>query len=425
MKKLVKFCIISLILIIGTISSVFSQDLIEKTNSIGIQRSNEILNNTNICKWKGGAKTSVNLSFDDDNPSHKQISLILDQYGFKGNFYVIPVHLLIDDLKDMLLRGHEIGNHTYRHSDLTKLDSLNLDLAITKGKECIEKSFGMSCLSFAAPFHSNTPLIKKIGFEHHLFIRNVSEYPDINRTRVDLSSAITINYIHSILNTSVKSGSMLLITGHGIDGDGWDPISGDFLKQMLETLKNQSNKGLVWVSTLKEVAQYENLVHEVHLEKQFSGDTLIIKIEGYCDEKYKDMDESPLSIKLSNLYNIGFQYLDKTCHINQDYYSDIITIDLKKSHIIKAVIFDKLKTESINIANQDWSVFPNPASDCVNISSKTPILKTEVYNLYGESMIINKGNIQKLNTSELKSGIYVIKISTHNSSFTKKIKISN
>lgn len=424
MKKLFTYCIISLIFIFGTIyTTVFSQNLIEKTNSINLQHSDEILNRINISKWKGGAKTSVNLSFDDNNHSHKTISLILDQYGFKGSFYAITGYMFIDDLKDILLRGHEVGNHTYRHLDLTKLDSLNLEIQINKGKEDIKKMLGDSCVSFAVPFHSNTPLIRKIGFEHHLFIRNVSQYPDTKRKRIDLGAATNIHYVDSILNDCVKSGTMFLITGHGIDGEGWDPISEGLLKQMLDTLKNRSDKGLVWVSTLKEVAQYENLVHEVQLDKQVSGDTLIIKIQGYMNEKYKNMNESPLTIEIPKSSNDSIRYLNKDQILAQKSTSDLVTVDLKKTTIIKAIYLDKLKTESINIASQDWSVFPNPASEYINISSGIPILKAEVYNLQGELMIIKKGNIQQLNTSELKSGIYVIKISTKNSSFTKKIKI--
>ena len=424
MKKLCINWMILLVFIIGPNFNVLSQNLFGQTNSISLEHSNEILNGITICKWKGGALTSVNLSFDDNNPSHRQISLLLDQYGFRGSFFVIPVHLLVDDLKDILLRGHEIGNHTYTHPDCNKLDSLGLEIEISKGKECIEKELGISCSSFAVPFHSNTPLIRKIGFENHLFIRNVSEYPDTKRTRVDLGSAITIQFIDSTLQACIKNGRMLLLTGHGIDGDGWDPISSDFLKQMLDTLKSQSNKGVVWVSTLKELAQYENLVHEVQLDKQIIGDTLIIKIEGYCNNKYIELCESTLSLKLSKSCNDSIRYLDKDLYLTQMCNSDIITIDLKKSQIIKAIYFKKLKTESINIVQAEWSVFPNPATDYINILSGLPILKTEVHNLNGQIMIVKSGNIHQLDTSALMPGIYVIQISTRNSSFTKKITIT-
>jgi len=104
--------------------------------------------------------------------------------------------------------------------------------------------------------------------------------------------------------------------------------------------------------------------------------------------------------------------------------SDIITIDLKKSQIIKAIYFKKLKTESINIVQAEWSVFPNPATDYINILSGLPILKTEVHNLNGQIMIVKSGNIHQLDTSALMPGIYVIQISTRNSSFTKKITIT-
>lgn len=422
MQLLINYCIISLLLL-GTITSVRSQNAVEKTNSIDIQRLNEILDSIKICRWKGGAKTSVNLSFDDNNFSSKQISLILDQYGFKGSFFVNSSCLLIDSLKDILLRDHEIGNHSYTHSDLTQLDSLNVENEITKGKEGIEKALGNSCSSFAAPFNLDTPYIRKIAFEHHLFNRNVSEYSNTKRILLTLGSDIDSNIINSNLNASIKSGSMLLLAGHGIDGNGWNPISSDFLKQILHILKIQSSKGVIWVSPLKEVAQYENLVHEVQLDKQVIGDTLIIEVKGYLYEKYKDLDQSPISMEIPKSGSDSIRYIGKDLILTQKILSDIITIDLKKTNIIKALCFNKFISESINIADQDLFIFPNPASYYVDIFSKIPILKAEVYNLYGELMLIKSGNIQELDTSELKSGIYVIKISTYNSFFTKKIRI--
>lgn len=391
---------------------------------------NIILTNINICKWKEGARTSASFSFDDNIKSHTQISLILDQYDFKGSFYVIPSYMLIDEVKDILSREHEIGNHTYTHPRLDTLNAQNLEYEILQGKETLEKLLGKPCLSFAAPFHVTNKSINAIVFKHHLFIRNESEYNDIYRYRIGLGTASTINNILPTLYSALKSKSMLLITGHGINGNGYSSISSDFLKQILDTVKCYSNKKEIWVGTLSEVAHYENLVHEIKLDKQIIGDTIILNIKGYQEEKYKNVNTSPLSIEFAQLYDSNIQYLGNNLSITKKGKSDIITVDLKKTRVIKAIkptsVYSEsiTKTEDLYTKTEDLYIYPNPASDIINIASIIPITKIEVYNQLGELLYHKSGNVKELSTSKISSGIYLLKIFTFNSTTIKKVKVN-
>lgn len=65
-----------------------------------------------------GAKTAY-LTFDD-GPNNKETVMILDildSYGVKGTFFVIGTNIEQSPavLKDLLKRGHAVGNHTYDH----------------------------------------------------------------------------------------------------------------------------------------------------------------------------------------------------------------------------------------------------------------------------------------------------------------------
>src|ERR1035437_5094906 len=84
---------------------------ITKTNSV----ITDIFGYINLCRWKNDARTCINLSFDDNCQSHRKISKIFDQYGYKASFFVIASYMNVDSLKDISARGHEIGNHTYSH----------------------------------------------------------------------------------------------------------------------------------------------------------------------------------------------------------------------------------------------------------------------------------------------------------------------
>ena len=93
-----------------------------------------------ICKFKGGKKAAVSLTFDDGTLDHLVHALpLLKQYGFKGTFYIIVNRvpqqgkpsrqlnsiLTWDELKLFLAEGHEIGNHSMTHRrQLTKEKSM-------------------------------------------------------------------------------------------------------------------------------------------------------------------------------------------------------------------------------------------------------------------------------------------------------------
>lgn len=79
-----------------------------------------------------------------------------------------------------------------------------------------------------------------------------------------------------------------------------------------------------------------------------------------------------------------------------------------------------LSTESFG--NGSFKVFPNPASNVVNISSKIAIDKMELYNVLGKK-VMQSTNTKVLNVESLNAGIYVLKIFNNNKSSTKKIVI--
>lgn len=78
-----------------------------------------------------------------------------------------------------------------------------------------------------------------------------------------------------------------------------------------------------------------------------------------------------------------------------------------------------LSTSDFNLT-QNISIYPNPTSSSVSISSATKILSLELYNLLGKRILITK-NSNKLDLSNLNSGVYLVKIQTEKGETTKKI----
>ena len=76
-----------------------------------------------------------------------------------------------------------------------------------------------------------------------------------------------------------------------------------------------------------------------------------------------------------------------------------------------------------SLDNENFKVFPNPASDVLNISSSVTINKMEMFNVLGDK-IMQSSKTNQLNIERLKPGIYLLKIFNNNRSTTKKVVIN-
>lgn len=68
--------------------------------------------------WPDGRLAALSLTFDDGRPSQLDHALpILNRYGVRATFYVnpAPVRERVEEWRQALAAGHEIGNHTKRH----------------------------------------------------------------------------------------------------------------------------------------------------------------------------------------------------------------------------------------------------------------------------------------------------------------------
>ena len=72
--------------------------------------------------------------------------------------------------------------------------------------------------------------------------------------------------------------------------------------------------------------------------------------------------------------------------------------------------------------SENFKVYPNPVSEIINITSKTPIDKVELYSVLGLK-IMESPDYKNINVSHIKSGLYLLKASIGRSSTTKKIAI--
>jgi peptidoglycan/xylan/chitin deacetylase (PgdA/CDA1 family) len=219
----------------------------------------------------------LSLSFDDGfKKSFYRIAEIHENYGLKAclnviatghlksfntDFQWIPQNLLGDfnDWNKLKERGHEIMPHTWEHLNLT-------EIPIEKAKENIEK-----CLDY---FENNLGGYTSDGAVYN-FAYNAStpELEDFALTKVSairtggwlvlkdsMVNAIPVkeqplrlgcwghgpdfcdDYVEEEINKFLATdGGWLILNLHGLDEEGWGPVHGDYLDNLLKRLVKIDN----------------------------------------------------------------------------------------------------------------------------------------------------------------------------------------
>lgn len=113
----------------------------------------------------------VALTFDDGpaQPTTRQIMDLLDKYSVKATFFVSGANALIypEIIREIIVRGHTIGNHSFNHNPLVMLGSYNyLYQEIFRAQEVLRK-MGIHTLVFRPPVGiinpKLAPILDKLG----------------------------------------------------------------------------------------------------------------------------------------------------------------------------------------------------------------------------------------------------------------------
>jgi cellulose synthase/poly-beta-1,6-N-acetylglucosamine synthase-like glycosyltransferase/peptidoglycan/xylan/chitin deacetylase (PgdA/CDA1 family)/spore germination protein YaaH len=111
---------------------------------------------TYTVQYYGYHPNQVAISFDD-GPDPKwtpRILDILDQKNVKGTFLIIGEEALenVSVMKRELREGHEIGNHTYTHPDISNISLRQLDLEVKLTERLFASKLGVQPLYFRPPY---------------------------------------------------------------------------------------------------------------------------------------------------------------------------------------------------------------------------------------------------------------------------------
>lgn len=106
----------------------------------------------------------VALTFDDGPGSYTESLLdLLDEHHAKATFFLIGKNVAKNPgiVRDELARGHEIGNHTNSHQDLTKLSLAAGERELRRAEQAIKKATGASPTLVRPPYGAMPNDLKK------------------------------------------------------------------------------------------------------------------------------------------------------------------------------------------------------------------------------------------------------------------------
>jgi hypothetical protein len=254
--------------------------------------------------WADDKKSAFSMTFDDGFQAHyTHARRILNEFGFKGSFYVNP-HTLKETKKDadderyaywfqlveMAQEGHEIGSHSFSHPHLNDLDigdekkkgTLLYELSASKRK--IEEMVPeYKCITMAYPFGFHNSEIDRCTEKHYEAARSAGskpnnaslteeEFMNLNsklilwkkkRNKIEDDMVKLKRFVRWIEKKSISQGQWAILVAHEVlpfselnTTDSFEPTSNEWLRALCEWLEIKSNENSVWIDTVANITKY-------------------------------------------------------------------------------------------------------------------------------------------------------------------------
>jgi len=209
----------------------------------------------------------ITLSFDDGfKKSFYKIADIYEDYGLKACLNVIASGHLpdfqkvddwilpelmgsFDDWNSLHNRGHEIMPHSWQHLNLARQPFDRAQELIIKCLDYFEENlegYKNSNAVFNFPFNASTPELEEFTLSKVLAIRTrgdtrinpTPEPQEFYNLVCDFMGPDNIdNWVEKTINNFLASpGGWLILNTHGLDDEGWGPMSSTYLDSLLKRL---------------------------------------------------------------------------------------------------------------------------------------------------------------------------------------------
>ena len=215
---------------------------------------------TYTIEYYGYHSNEVALSFDD-GPDPKWTPKILDilkQKNAKGAFMMIGAEAQenVSLMRRVANEGHEIGNHTYTHPDISEISAQQLDLELKLTERLFASKLGMQPLYFRPPY-------------------SIDQEPDTDDQAAPVERTQAAGYT---------------IVGDKIDTDDWNERPRRTPQEITQTV-------LSWLDRMKTQPQFRGsiiLLHDGGGDRQATVDALPVLIDALRAHGYAIVPTSAL-----------------------------------------------------------------------------------------------------------------------------------
>jgi peptidoglycan/xylan/chitin deacetylase (PgdA/CDA1 family) len=207
--------------------------------------------------------------------------------------------------------GHEFASHTITHPRLAILDSANLVYELEGSrKEMLEKLGEKFTFSAECPYGTEDERVMKFAHQYYPALRNrmpESYLEELNRGSKKSPVSPDMEYVQwqrgaltstpmemmkSWIDTCAANENIwLVLVFHGVDGIGWEALTGKDLRSYYSYIKSKEDK--LWVGTFGNVAKYMHERMNAKLETTIEEGRLVIRLNHNLGNEY----DYPLTLK--------------------------------------------------------------------------------------------------------------------------------
>ena len=233
-------------------------------------------------QWPEGKQVAISLTFDDARASQVDAgTALLDQYGVKATFYVVPssVKQRLDGWKRAVANGHEIGNHSFLHpctgnfawSRQKALEDYTLEKMeseLKQANDSIKYLLGVTPRSFAFPCgqtfvgrgvhtKSYVPVVARLFSSGRGWLDEGPNDPlfcDFAQLTGMEMDGKEFRDIMVLINNAKANGSWLVLAGHEMGEPGAQTTRLAMLKELLTYAQTPGNG--IWIAPVATVADY-------------------------------------------------------------------------------------------------------------------------------------------------------------------------
>jgi len=207
MKKVIIQFFIALVLISG----IYIYKYNNEKELEALSTSKDIVNDYEDIIIKRGSSDEkiIALTFDDgpDKDYTPQVLDILKKYNVKATFFVVGENVEWNSkiLKRQYEEGHEIGNHTFTHINVSKKGYDEIYKEINSTQQLVKDIIGIEPKLFRPPYRAISKAMCNIVKEKDM---NVVLWSNLDPR--DWSNPGT-NYIVNIITSKVQNGTIILL----------------------------------------------------------------------------------------------------------------------------------------------------------------------------------------------------------------------